>query len=86
MLAPGTTRDENYGSISAGGRGERSVWIAIVVIVAVFGILMLLLVPRSEDGDDGPLPRDVETRLLLGESPEEIDREANASPDHPDAP
>ncbi|MEP6623561.1 MAG: hypothetical protein ABJC79_03900 [Acidimicrobiia bacterium] len=60
--------------------------IAIIVIVAVFGMLMLLLLPRSGDGDDGPLPRDVETRLLLGEPPEVIDRETNATSDPPNAP
>jgi len=63
-----------------------AVLIAIIVIVAVLGVLLLLLVPRSKTGDDAPLPRDVETRLLLGESAEEIDKDANRSPDRRDAP
>ena len=55
---------------------EAAVWIAVFValaILAILGVLALLLVPRSGHAEDGPLPRDVETRLLLGESPGEIE-------------
>ena len=53
---------------------EAAVWIAAVVIVAVLGVLaLLMLLPRSDHDEDGPLPRDVETRLLLGERPDEIE-------------
>ena len=86
MLAPGTTRYENYGSNRCGGRRETTVLIAIIVIVAVLAMLMLLLLPRPGAGDDGPLPRDVETRLLLGEAPDVIDRETGAAHQPPEAP
>jgi hypothetical protein len=51
-------------------------WIAIILILAVLAMLTLLLVPRGANTDDGPLPPDIEARLLLGEPPEEIDGSA----------
>ncbi len=48
-------------------------WIAISVGVAGLALLAILLLPRSRNAADGPLPRDVEARILLGERPEEID-------------
>ena len=49
-------------------------WIAAIVIAALLVLLALLLVPRGRNADDGPLPTDIETRLLLGERPDDIDR------------
>ena len=48
-------------------------WIAIIVIAAVFAMLALLLVPRGHNADDGPLPDDVQARILLGERPDDIE-------------
>ena len=59
-------------------------WIAISVGVAVLALLAILVLPRSRNAADGPLPRDVESRILLGERPEEIDghgEEANSPSD-----
>ena len=62
-------------------------WIAVIVIIAVFGVLaLLMLLPRSEHDEDGPLPRDVETRLLLGEPPAEIERSLEPSLESSDDP
>ena len=49
-------------------------WIVISVGVAALALLAILLSPRSRNAADGPLPPDVEARILLGERPEEIDR------------
>ena len=48
-------------------------WIVISVGVAALALLAILLLPRSRNAADGPLPPDVEARILLGERPEEID-------------
>ncbi|MEO6467980.1 MAG: hypothetical protein ABIP21_02680 [Acidimicrobiia bacterium] len=48
-------------------------WIAISVGVAGLALLAILLLPRSRNVADGPLPPDVEARILLGEPAEEID-------------
>ncbi len=48
-------------------------WIVISVGVAVLALLAILLLPRSRNAADGPLPPDVEARILLGERPENID-------------
>ena len=48
-------------------------WIAGVVLVAGLALLALLLVPRGRIRADGRLPLDIETRILLGERPEDID-------------
>ena len=60
--------------------------IAIFVILAVLGILALLLIPRSAQDEDGPLPRDIETRVLLGESAEAIERSTRPPSDELDDP
>ena len=48
-------------------------WIVISVGVAALALLAILLLPRSRNAADGPLPPDVEARILLGERPEAID-------------
>lgn len=62
-------------------------WIAISVGVAVLALLAILLLPRSRNAADGPLPPEVEARILLGEHPEDIDGErGDADPaEHRDA-
>ena len=60
-------------------------WIAVSVGVAGLALLAILLLPRSRNVADGPLPPDVEARLLLGERPEEIDHQPgddDSVPDH----
>ncbi|MBK5288072.1 MAG: hypothetical protein JJE46_06355, partial [Acidimicrobiia bacterium] len=39
-------------------------------IVALLAVLAIVLIPRNGKPDDGPLPVDLETRLLLGEDPD----------------
>ena len=56
-------------------------WIAISVGVAGLALLAILLLPRSRNAADGPLPPDVEARILLGERAEDIDsRPGNDDP------
>ena len=45
-------------------------WVAIGVIVVMLLIIGVLLLPARPASDDGPLPPDVETQVLLGEVPE----------------
>ena len=45
-------------------------WITVMLLVVVAVIGALVLVPRSRNSDDGPLPNDVQLQLLLGEDPE----------------
>ena len=64
-------------------------WIAVVVTLAALALLALFVIPRGANAEDGPLPTDVETRLLLGERPEDIDalsRPAVSPTQHPDGP
>ena len=46
-------------------------WIAIVLAGVLLLFAVFLLAPRRGNPADGPLPTDVETMLLLGESPAE---------------
>ena len=46
-------------------------WIALVLLGVVILVTALLLLPRARNQEDGPLPPEVETRLLLGEDPDE---------------
>lgn len=48
-------------------------WIALVLTGVVILISALLLLPRARNPDDGPLPPEIETRILLGEDPDESD-------------
>ncbi len=54
-------------------------WIALIVIGVAMIVTALLLTPRGANRDDGPLPTDVETRILLGEDPDVPE----APPEHP---
>ncbi len=69
-------------------------WIAVSVGVAVVALLAILLLPRTRNAADGPLPPEIETRILLGETPDKIEtasnpgdvapesRSSDADPDH----
>lgn len=60
-------------------------WIAGVVLVAGLAVLALLVAPRGRNRADGRLPLDIETRILLGERPEDIDdasRSQTSPPEH----
>jgi len=61
------------------------VWLIIVVALAVIGVVLIIAAPWKAVRDEKPLPEDVETRLLLGESPRDVaadtDR-ADGSDDH----
>jgi|GEM_PF-3921407 hypothetical protein len=59
-------------------------WIAVVVTLAALALLALFVVPRGANAEDGPLPTDVETRILLGERPEDIDASARARLEPPE--
>ena len=59
-------------------------WIAISVGIAGLALLAILLLPRSRNAADGPLPPDVEARILLGERPEEIDNQPGGDDAVPD--
>ena len=85
MLAPGVEWVGNYGARrSSGRRNEQHMWIVISVGVAVSALLAILLLPRSRNAADGPLPRDVEARILLGERPEDIDGRRGDTDSAPD--
>ena len=59
-------------------------WIVISVGVAGLALLAILLLPRSRNAADGPLPPDVEARVLLGERPDEIDNRPEGDEAVPD--
>jgi len=47
-------------------------WIALALLgVAIVVTALLLLLPRARNAADGPLPPEVETRILLGEDPDD---------------
>ncbi|MBK5287034.1 MAG: hypothetical protein JJE46_01075, partial [Acidimicrobiia bacterium] len=55
-------------------------------IVALLAVLAIVLIPRNGKPDDGPLPVDLETRLLLGEDPDtDADTDADRASDHADS-
>ena len=56
----------------------------MIVGASVVGLLMILIAPSRRVRAERPLPRDVETRLLLGQDPDAVDGpEAPPEPDHP---
>lgn len=62
-------------------------WIAVVaslVALVLLALLALFVVPRGANAEDGPLPKDVETRILLGERPEDIDSSSRPTLNPPD--
>ncbi len=55
----------------------------MVGVAALLAILAIVLIPRSGRRDEGPLPVDIETRLLLGERPDS-DPDVAPEPSDPD--
>jgi hypothetical protein len=53
---------------------------AVVALSAVVGFL-IALAPWSAVRDEGPLPPDIEARLLLGEDPDTVAADADAVDD-----
>jgi len=57
-------------------------WIAVVCALSVVGFVLILVAPwrwlSSADRESRRLDKDVETRLLLGEDPDEIAEELDA--------
>ena len=53
--------------------------VGLIVGASVVGLLMILIAPSRRVRAERPLPRDVETRLLLGEDPD-------SPPDPPPSP
>jgi hypothetical protein len=57
-------------------------WIAVVCALSVFGFLLILVAPwrwlSSADRESRRLDTDIETRLLLGEDPDELAEELDA--------
>jgi hypothetical protein len=45
-------------------------WVAIAVVAIILLIIGVLLLPPRPASDDGPLPPDIETQVLLGEAPD----------------
>lgn len=61
------------------------VWIAALSVLSVVVLALIVIAPWKRVRDERPLDPDVETRLLLGEDPDEIDRDL-ASRDRGSAP
>jgi hypothetical protein len=47
----------------------------VVVVIAVVALLLILVGPSRQVRAEPPLPDDVQARILLGESPEEVEAE-----------
>lgn len=53
-------------------------WIAVPVALSMLLLLLIIVAPWKRVRAERPLDREVETRLLLGEDPDEIDRDLAA--------
>ncbi|MFO1537566.1 MAG: hypothetical protein ACKOVH_07035, partial [Actinomycetota bacterium] len=62
------------------------VWAAGAVVLAAVVLLLALLAPWRSVRDETPLPPDVETRLLLGEDPDRVASDVDATGPGPGAP
>jgi hypothetical protein len=51
------------------------VWILAICILSVAGLLVIVIAPWGRVRAEPPLDQEIETRLLLGEDPDELDRE-----------
>ena len=58
-------------------------FVGLVVGASTVALLMIVIAPSRRVRAEPPLPRDVETRLLLGENPEEATIPPEPTPDHP---
>lgn len=46
--------------------------VIILVVLAVAAVVMIIVAPWRRVRNEGPLPADVEMRILLGEDPAEV--------------
>ena len=53
-------------------------WIAVPVALSMLLLLLIIVAPWKRVRAERPLDKEVETRLLLGEDPDEIDRDLAA--------
>jgi hypothetical protein len=51
------------------------VWIAALSVLSVIVLLLIVIAPWKRVRAERPLDPEIETRLLLGEDPDEIDRD-----------
>ena len=51
------------------------VWIAALSVLSVVVLLLIVIAPWKRVRDERPLDPEIEARLLLGEDPDEIDRD-----------
>jgi hypothetical protein len=51
------------------------VWIAALSVLSVIVLLLIVIAPWKRVRDERPLDPEIEARLLLGEDPDEIDRD-----------
>ena len=64
--------------------GVLSFVVGIIVGASLVGLLMILIAPSRRVRAEHPLPRDVETSLLLGQDPDQAAApEQPSEPDHP---
>jgi hypothetical protein len=57
---------------------DMAVVVVIVVGVALVALLAIIVAPSRSIRAEGPLPDDVEARVLMGESPREIEAEMSS--------
>ena len=58
-------------------------FVGLVVGASTVALLMILIAPSRRVRAEPPIPRDVETRLLLGEDPDQATIPPEPSEDHP---
>jgi hypothetical protein len=61
---------------------DMAVVVVIVVGIALVALLAIIVAPSRKVRAEGPLPDDVEARVLLGESPREIEAEMHEGEEH----
>jgi hypothetical protein len=57
--------------------------VGLIVGASLVGLLMILIAPSRRVRAERPLPRDVETSLLLGQDPDQETTPAEPETDHP---
>ena len=63
--------------------GVLSFVVGLIVGASLVGLLMIVIAPSRRVRAEHPLPRDVETSLLLGQDPDEVMAPEPPKPDHP---
>jgi hypothetical protein len=57
---------------------DTTTWIIGICVLAVVGLLVIVIAPWGAVRDEPRLDEEIQTRLLLGEDPDELDRELAA--------